>query len=285
MPHNRSFPHARAADTRALVYNFYSELKRGASVRETAVWAVVLMGMAAFGATKPSVFEEPSKITTVALPPHPYNPTFRHARNCYYYPGIMVKEVNFEDEKGAHRLSLVPAPINEKPPACKADNVREVIIPCQKWSGYYRGKRGAAFFFDAADGLNGMPFAVYSAFGNEMLKDGFELDEREPFRFVRMDRTALVVRYRRAWLAPCSMYADPAGCWKTIAAQIGFPKSAQPDCRNAYNVEMKRVAGSKYNSQIADARSVIGYEVEARATPERTTFTALPGRVTCWMEE
>ena len=251
-------------------------------MRGAVVGAAVLMGTSAFGAAEPSVFEEPSKITTVALPPHSYNPTFKHTRNCYYYPGVMVKEVNFEDEKGVHQLSLVPIPLNEKPPVCKADNMREVVIP--KWSGYYRGKRGAAFFFDAADGFNGMPFAVYTAFGSEMLKDSFDLKEREPFRSVRMDKTALVVRYRRAWLSPCSMYADPAGCWKIIAAQTGLPKSAQPDCRKAYDAELKRGTDSKYDAQIANARSVIGYEVEARATLGRTTFTALPGRVTCWME-
>jgi hypothetical protein len=251
-------------------------------MRVMVVAVAALMCTAAFGATEPSVFEEPSKTTTVALPPHSYNPTFKHTRNCYYYPGIMVKEVNYEDEKGAHRLSFVPIPLNEKPPSCKADNAREIIIA--KWSGYYLGKRDAAFFFDADDGFNGMPFAVFSAFGTKILTDSREHEERDTIRSVRMDRTALVVRYRRAWLSPCSMYADPAGCWKIVASQTGLAKSAIPNCRKAYEAELKRAADSKYDAHIADARSVIGYEVEARATSGRTTFTALPGRVTCWME-
>jgi len=253
-------------------------------MRVTIVAVAALMCTAAHAATEPPVFEKPAKISSVALPPDSYNPTFKHTRYCYYYPGTMVKVVNYEDEKGAHRLSLTPIPINEKPPSCKAGNAREIIIPWQKWSGYYLGKRGAAFFFVADDGTNGgMPFVVYTAFGNEILRDSSELIERDAIRSVWMDATVLVVRYRRAWHAPCSLYADPAACWKTVVAQTGVAERARPDCRALYQAEMKRT--SKYAADIAKSQTMIGYEAEARSSRGKTSFTALPGRVTCWLED
>lgn len=249
-------------------------------MRATIVGVAALVCTAAFGATEPLVFEKPTKVTSAALPPDSYNPTFKHTRNCYYYPGTMVKELNYRDEKGAHRLSLVPIPVNEKPPSCDADNAREIIL--SKLSGYYLGKRGAAFFFEWADGSNGgMPFVAYTAFGNQILEDSRELSERNAIRSVRMDATELVVRFRRAWVAPCSLYADPAGCWKTIMAQTGIAARARPDCRALYEAEMKRT--SNYAADIAKSPTMIGYEVEARASRGKTRFTALPGRVTCWL--
>jgi hypothetical protein len=272
-----------AIDRRKRVYRivFIGDTK-GARMRQTVAGVAALMCTAAHAATEPPVFEKPAKISSVALPPDSYNPTFKHTRICYYYRGTMVKEVNYEDEKGAHRLSLVPISLNEKPPACNADNAREIVI--SKWSGYYLGKRGAAFFFDADDGINGgMPFVAYTAFGNQILEDSSELTARKTIRSVRMDATALVVRYRRAWLAPCSLYADPAACWTTIMAQTGIVERARPNCRALYEAEMKRT--SKYAADIAKSQTMIGYEVEARTSQGKTSFTALPGRVTCWLED
>ena len=198
----------------------------------------------------------------------------------------MVKEVNFGEEKGAHQLSLVTLPRTGPLPACSANNAHEHIIPWQKWSGYYSGKVGGAFFFDADDGTNGgMPFVAYTASAHEILRDSTELAERGAFRSIHWEGATLVVRYRRAWLAPCSMYTDPAGCWALVAARTGLPKAAQPDCRDKYEAEIKRAANSKYDADIAKSESVIGYEVEARATPGKTTFSPLAGRVTCWISD
>lgn len=226
------------------------------------------------------VFETPSKKVVFPLPVDKVNPQAKRTRTCYYYPSATVEEIDL-GEVGADRQFLIPATPHGAPPARDGRPADTAAATEVTWGGYYRGKQGNAFFFDAGDGVNkGMPFAVFSLQGAKLLADSHD---GNGFSAVRVDPAGLAVQYRRVWAASCSLYADPAGCWKTIVAQTGLPADARPDCRAAYEAEMARLP--KYAASTAKSESVISYEAEAHATAQKTTFAARPGPVRCWLPD
>jgi len=227
-----------------------------------------------------AVFETPIEKKIVPLAADALNPQAKRTRTCFYYPGIMVKEIDW-GEVGAERQSLVPIPPNAASPACGDANAHEIAIAAPGWSGYYHGKIGYAFFFDDGDGVNsGLPFIVVSAQGKVLLEDSYDGGE---FHAAKIEGTNIFVRFRRTWMAPCSLFTDPAGCWKTVMAQTGLPADARPDCGNAYKKQM--VQAPKYAADTAKTPSMIAYEAEARISLQKATVSALPGPVTCWLPD
>lgn len=240
--------------------------------------AVLRTNPAATDALPPALFETPLKKQVVALPPDPANPQAKRTRSCFYYPGIMVKEVDW-GEVGAQRQTLVLA--QNSPPACNDINPGEAVIAAADWGGYFHGKKGGAFFFDGADTVNGgRPFAVYSVRGIKLFEDSYA---GEDFQAVETTNTSVTLRYRRTWQTPCSLYGDAAKCWSAIMAETGLTAAARPDCSKAYKDEIKR--SPQYASETAKSPAIIAYTVEAHFAAQKTTFIAQPGAVSCWLPQ
>lgn len=234
--------------------------------------------VAAFSAASAAVdvFDKPIDKKVIALPADPANPQAKPNRSCFSYPGFVVKQIDL-GEKGAEELSIAA----NATAGCQAKIAGEVIIKSDDWAGYFLGAKGPFIFFNADDGLNGgLPFAVFAPTGKKLFEDSRQGDA---FKSIAVTAGALVMRYRRVWLAPCSLMADAKGCWKTIMTKTSLSEAAQPDCSKAYRDEMARTP--KFAKEIPKLKSVIAYNVEARYGGGKLTFKPEAGPVTCWLED
>ena len=243
--------------------------------------AAVAVSIACLAAAPADLFDTPLDKTVVALPPDPLNPHMKPKRSCTRYPGFLVKEIDL-GEIGAEEQTILPLPIGAKTPACEAKLKHEIVIKPAVWSGTFDGAKGGFLFYDAGDGVNGgMPFAVFAARTGRKLFEDSRAGDR--FASVALENGALIVRYRRVWLAPCSLYADAARCWKKIIDRTALAPSARPDCSAKYRDTIK--AWPRSVETTVHLPTVIAYEAEARFDHGRLAVTPRPGKTSCWMED
>ena len=230
-----------------------------------------------FASAAAATFDKPIDKKVIALPADPLNARAKPQRSCFAYPGFVVKEIDL-GEKGADELSI--APIKTGSPACTAKIAGEAILKGAEWAGYFLGAKGPFVFFNSDDGVNGgLPFAVYSAQTGKKLFE--ESRQGDAFKSVVLADGGLVMRYRRVWLAPCSLYADAKGCWQTIVAETSL--STRPNCTKAYQDEMARTP--KFAKEIPRLRTVIAYNVEARYAGGKLVLKPEAGPAACWLED
>lgn len=228
--------------------------------------------VAVFAAAGAAPFDTPIDKKVIALPADPANPQAKPNRTCFTYAGFVVKQIDL-GEKGAEELSIAPAAA----PACPAKIAGEVILKSDEWAGYFLGAKGTFVFFNSDDGLNGgLPFAVFTPTGKKLFEDSRLGDA---FKSVAVADGALVMHYRRVWLAPCSLMAE--SCWKTVVAATAL--AGRPDCTKAYRDEMARTP--KFAKEIPKLKSVIAYNVEARYAGGKLALKPEAGHVTCWLED
>ena len=228
----------------------------------------------------PGLFDAPVKKQTVTLADYP-NPGSPSKLSCAYYPRFMVKEVD-AGEKGAYALAIAPLT-----PGAATDCVPEGPgdIAVKDWAGYFAGVKGDYVFFDADDGYNsGFPFAVFSGkTGEKLFEDSRDLGTKA-FRSIKLVADGIVLRYRRAYQAACSIYQDRSGCWGRIRKDAGLPyAAAMPDCNRLYEAERKRTP--KFAKEVAALPSMIGYEAEATYRQATLAVASLPGTIKCWLPD
>jgi len=82
---------------------------------------------------------------------------------CFYYRGLMVKQLTNQWNKGALFLSFLR--FDQARPACVKEHSPTEKVLDPEWGGYFRGLvKGDLVFFDADDGEDGgMPFVVYDS--------------------------------------------------------------------------------------------------------------------------
>jgi len=188
---------------------------------------------------------------------------------CFYYPHLMIKEANYEDHKGAGLLSITYLRKAKGSPACQLD-LAEDERRIQDWGGNFLGVKGGYVFLEGADGDGAkMPFAVYTGSGDRVFVDSGDLHSIELTGSTRdlgpWPENPLQLRYRRSYLAPCSMRADEKECWSTIQRVTGLTQATPPDCGpayEAYEIEAAKINPSQATSMRNDP-SYIEYDVEA----------------------
>ena len=238
--------------------------------------AIPLIGIAlgfaccpALAADAKGLFDRPLREQHLPLPPDPVNPQTKPMLSCFYFPHLMVKQVDM-GEVGAEQLSMTYLAKGQAAPACRRENAKgETVIT--NWSGYFKGVKNDYVFFSGADGSNGGEgLAIFNAADGERLfaDNVTELhavaltgpvqdpDQRPWYE------NPLVLRYRKVYLAPCSMRADAPHCWSRIKQVTGLTQPAAPDCSASYVAEEKHEAPEQQAGVRADP-SVIEYEVEA----------------------
>jgi hypothetical protein len=232
-------------------------------------WGVLLALCCAPAMAADPLFDRPLREKHVPLPSDPLNPQLKARLSCFYYPHLMVKQVDL-GEKGADQLSMTYVGKGQAEPACRRARGKDEKI-VSGWGGYFRGVRGSYVFFDADDGSGGgLGFAVFNA-GDEQklftdiaaelhavaLSGPVQDPDARPWY-----ENPLVLRYRRVYQAPCSLRADAQGCWATIKSATGLAQAAPPDCAAAYAASESSTDKEQLAMMRADP-SMIEYEVEA----------------------
>src|SRR5262249_41560843 len=144
---------------------------------------------------------------------------------CFYYHGLVVKQLANDWIKGAIFLSFLR--FDQAQPTCvKEHSPDEKVL--DGWSGYFRGLvKGDLVFFDADDGEDGgMPFAVYdSKTQKKIFEDSTAYfwmwnpklrPRRSPFDDIRVRTTPdgnIVLTYLRVLRTECDIPNKGAKCW------------------------------------------------------------------------
>jgi hypothetical protein len=218
-----------------------------------------------------SLFDKPLHETHKPLPPDPYSPLGKAMLSCFYYPNFMVKQVDL-GEKGAEQLSILPYWMkdNKEPPCLRANANDEMVIGPREWGGYFEGAKDDFVFFVSADGSDGgSSFAVFDAVdawkifvdAEKVTKNSTEFTTFEVLNHPKDDNdSALELRYRRVYRAPCSLWADETNCWGLVRNITGLTESAPPNCAAAYEAEEKK--SPENDKSLRADPSVITYDVE-----------------------
>jgi len=225
--------------------------------------ATIVLGAALFNtgirAAPPSnLFDKSSREQHVALPA---NADRSEAKlSCFYFPNLLVKQLQVVDEQGA-RLSTVYIPTGKAAPVCRAQQA-EGESPLADADGVFMGARRGYVFVQGEQG-----FAVYSGDRRIFFDQGSAPQSLAPIRQARDPELRpwyndpLVVRYRRDYVAPCSMRSDAAHCWSTIKQATGLTQATAPSCDAAYAAMEKQVPADQRQG-VRDDASVLSYSVE-----------------------
>jgi hypothetical protein len=232
--------------------------------------AFALACSSASAATAALPFDKPLHEKRLALPPDPYNPQGKPALTCFYFPHLMVKQVDL-GEKGAEQLSMTFVPKGQPEPACqRADAKDEKVVDSNAWSGYFKGVKGDYVFFEGSDGAEGgESFAVFGSADAGKLFDDLasemhsvelmapvqDIDQRPWYE------NPLTLRYQRLYLAPCSLRSDAKRCWGLVQRATGLTEKSPPDCSASYQAIEKQAPPEQLQATMADP-SLIRYEVE-----------------------
>jgi hypothetical protein len=201
---------------------------------------------------------------------------------CFYYRGLMVKQLRNDWNKGALFLSFLR--FDQARPACvKEHSADEKVLGSQEWGGYFRGVvKGDLVFFDADDGQDGgMPFAVYdSKTQKEVFQDNAydagmwnpKLRPRpSPFNDIRVRTTHdgnVVLPYLRVLPTECDIPTRGAECWPPLVQKLGLKTAAAPRC-------------IRWDENQTTGASAVAYPVETSLFPTPVTKT-ISGPVRCW---
>ncbi len=181
-------------------------------------------------------FDKPLKTKIVALPHNPDVPSAKPKRTCFYYPGLMVKEVD-TGNKGGDRLTITSYARRAPRPICAEKTAHEIEVPETEWTGYFAGVKSGHVMFYAEDGTNGgLPFALYDKQGRQLFNDSVKTpadQPSDPFYFLE-DGSRFVVKFQRVYSANCSLLTDNPTCAAKVAAETDLPPDALPDCHAPY---------------------------------------------------
>lgn len=201
---------------------------------------------------------------------------------CFYYRGLMVKQLTNDWNKGALFLSFLR--FDQARPACvKEHSADEKVLGSQDWVGYFRGVvKGDLVFFDADDGQDGgMPFAVYDSktqekvFQDNAYYAGMWNPKLRPqpsrFNDIRVRTTHdgnVVLTYLRVLPTECDIPDKGAECWPPLVQKLGPKTAAALKC-------------IRWDENQTTGTSAVAYPVETSLLPTPVTKT-ISGPVRCW---
>ncbi|MGE3622550.1 MAG: hypothetical protein AB7H77_01570 [Bdellovibrionales bacterium] len=284
-----------------------------------AALAVLLVGVPALAAAPDTsgLFDAPERTVQEALgedaefPRDPENPDAKRVIDCYYYSNFVVKQIDI-GEKGVSRLSAAPVttvpskekgqpPVRQLPPCSTAPMPGEFTVSADSWSGYFKGVKGNYMFVDADDIYNGgTGLAVFDIAKRAKIYEDLVKDK---IKSVEKSGDAVIMRYRRAFAATCSVPSQGKSCWQDIVTKTGLTATTpMPDCDGAYqkakaelaqllcdNGESKDTVNCVAESIKAldeqkwtEAPSVIGYNAEVIIGGSAPVAKPTGGAVECW---
>lgn len=215
-----------------------------------------------------ALFDKPLHEAHIRLKTDRANQKAEAMLSCFYYPHLMIKQI-YMGEKGSEQLSMISIGKGQNSPKCRKQNAKDEKV-VTSWSGYFKGVKGDYVFFDGDDSQNGgMPFGVYTSSGNSLYEDNaIKMDSIELLSPPRDPdlrpwyENPLKLRYKRAYIAPCSLRADGSHCWEIIRDATGLTGSSSPDCKEEY-AQLENEAPPEQRKQASEDPSVVIYDVEA----------------------
>ena len=224
-------------------------------------------------------FDTPIKEVTVALGRDPDYPggDVRSKLSCYYFPQLLVKELDVHGEIGSKWLSMLRS--RDGRPACKPSHEPgEKMVKWPSWGeGYFWGVKDNLVFFSCPETQQGdCEFAVYDSTTGTRLFEGDVALSGEPAEMhmkVFSTKAGVVAKYLAAADAGCDLYAKGTECWKKVKAKFGLKSDHKPDC-DGYPRAYKFF-------QTDRIESMIGYPVEVTLSPQPTVET-VAGPIQCW---
>jgi hypothetical protein len=223
-----------------------------------------------------ALFDGPVNAMRIPLPGESLSSQKEAVLSCFQFRNFAVKQLDL-GEKGASQLSIIPAATGEKFTCTKENAAKEIVIQGAEWGGYFKGVKENFVFFDADDGVDGgLGFAIFEpAHGVKLFSDKASGE----LHSLTAAGNGLTLRYTRVYRAPCSLYADAKGCWRTVREKTGIIQAQGPDCVAAY-----KASADFYKRDVeedAGAPSVVEYEVEVALDAGRATVTAIPSKIEC----
>ena len=246
---------------------------------------MVVLGNPTSGSVAPAEsFDKPLRKTVVNLGRSPYLMPTNPARiqlSCFYYPDLMVKELNNPGLKGVRWVTITTV-IDGDAPACRLAHASTERFMAKEWWSF-EGVRGSLLFLEAADGdgNGGMPFRVLD------MKTGKKLFEDSAWwnghlEFVHTSDGSMALRYLRVVGGDCSIPKDGMSCWSKFRRHYGLALATVPKCTGyRHEGDKEWVVGDEGvpPDEITTA-SAIAYPVAVELFP-RPSIRAVPGPVKC----
>ena len=222
-------------------------------------------------------FDAPIKEVTVDLGRDPnYTADDAHdILSCYYFPQLLVKELDVKGNVGSEWLSILRS--RDALPACKRSHEPgERVIKYPEWNGYFWGVKAGLVFFSCSEFAQAScSFAVYdSTSGKKLFMDDVAVTNkgRDIHMQVFSTKAGVVARYDAAANAGCDLY-KAADCWKKVKAKFGLKSDRKPDCPGYPEVYKL--------FQTDEDESMIAYPVEVTLS-SRPSVKTVAGPIQCW---
>jgi len=236
------------------------------SPRLAAVSFALAAALPAFAASYDgeAPFEKAAETSTVKLGPSDAAPPAEKEVRCFYFPRLMVKELD-EREIGDTQISYMIGGPGQQIPEC-TDKPIAGERKLHTEESYFLGVAADRLFLIDADGANGtIGFRVYDPQSSrELFRDTIKLDSR--LREVADEGGKLHLAYTRAVTGPCSVLTGGDKCWQAIRAKLQMPESPAPDCRSGYEAALRRAAEEACREQGGDKDSCLKRESDDRGT-------------------
>lgn len=210
-----------------------------------SVVAVFILIVAEFALPKcadaRNFLDKPLDIKQIFLKPGPADTWSQAKITCFHYRKFVVKQIDF-GEIGAE-LSIIPVQANKVIPCELATQQNEYVIPDEIWNGYFRGLKSDFAILDDSDGNNGgMRFMVFRLSDNRNI---FEDTAEGDFHSVNTKDGKLSIRYRRVFVADCSMVTGGAACRNSIEKRIRLSLVSLSSCGAQYQAAKLNMAKAR----------------------------------------
>jgi hypothetical protein len=197
---------------------------------------------------------------------------------CTFYADLLVRESDTDTPSSEDAL-LVRA--GRTRPACNARPTAGVRL---KTAGFgLVGRAGPFLLFQQSSSHGSVPFVVVDTrTGRTVIEEISDagIDDPGAMRIIKAEPGAITLAFRRGFNAPCSIIANPAKCWKSIA---GDRVTAMPRAVARFTAPVPACARSyRKASAPADNPSVITYPAQVSWTASQGKRVTGSGPVDCW---
>jgi hypothetical protein len=250
---------------------------------------MVVLGNPTSGSVAPAEsFDKPLRKTVVNLGRSPYlmpNNPARIQLSCFYYPDLMVKELNNPGLKGVRWVTITTV-IDGDAPACRLAHASTERFMAKEWWSF-EGVKGSLLFLEAADGDDngGMPFRILD------MKTGKKIFEDSTggighLEFMHSSDGSMSLRYLRRVGGDCSIPKDGMNCWSKFRTHYGLALATVPKCAGYRHEGDKEWDASHPSVPLEDigTPSAIDYPVVVELFPQ-PSIRAVPSPVKCFPVE
>lgn len=226
-----------------------------------AMFCLFVFGLAAFPTHAAASFDTPLKTEVIAIGP-------KTRLNCLTFPHFLLK---WESADYSPTIYILPG---KGPWKCAATMKGELTF------GSWKNVQVKGSYVVLSEDPNskwGMPFKV---FDTRIWRYVFTDSVIGPFGSVSLERSGMVLEYRRVYRTDCSLFRGTATeCWSKLRSHTGIADEAWIVCRIAYHNAIIKARGETYDPREQSAS--LTYSAVMKLEKGVPTFAARPGPVVC----